>query len=325
MKCQKNRMIKMYDLVVTYLDSTKKDWQKEYIKYKKQEINDKVQSEDNRQAFGMERYRDWETLKYFLRGVETNCKWVRNVIIVMQNKNQIPNWLNVNNNKLKIVFHEDYMPKEILPTFGAMPIGLYVSNIKDLSDFYVMSDDDFYFLNEIPVEMFFRDGKTVQMNNEVKYEPFGERFTKASDGVFYEILNNNLKIETKYMGEEKRKYLMSHLPEARDKKLEQQIIKDNEKIFLESFIQSRFRSKNQYCAQIFPNVLKIQKKCIFDNTMATQCAYATLTSTLNFGDYKDYKIVCFNDTEQLDDFKLTKERLITFLESKLPNKSSYEK
>ena len=315
----------MYDLVVTYLDSNQKDWQEAYTKYMEEEIKQGKQSASNRQAFGDERIRDWGTLKYFLRGIETNCEWVRNVIIVMQNKNQIPSWLNTNCKRLRIALHEDYMCKEILPTFNAMQIGLFVSNIKDLSDFYVMCDDDYYFLNKTPVEMFFKNGKTIQMNNKVCYEPFGDKYTTASDGVYYNILNNNLKVETKYMGDKKVKYCSSHLPEARDKQFEQQIIKDNASLFLQAFKNSKFRNKDQYSAQMFPNILKIQNKCVFDNTMATQCKYATLKSTLNFDDYKDYKIACFNDTEQLDDFEITKKKLIDFLERKLPKKSSFEK
>ena len=315
----------MYDLVVTYLDSNQKDWQEAFTKYMEEEIKEGKQERTNRQAFGEERIRDWETLKYYLRGVEKNCKWVRNVIIIMQNKNQIPKWLNTNCKRLRIIFHEDFISKEILPTFNACQIGMYVSNIKKLSDLYVMSDDDYYFLNEIPVDMFFKEGKTIQQNNKMDYAPYTEKYTNASDGVWYKILNNNLKVETKYMNGEKVKYYISHLPEARDKKLEQQVIKDNEELFLEAFKTSKFRNGNQFCAQIFPNILKIQKKCIFDNTMATQCKYATLKSTLNFKDYENYKIVCFNDTEQLDDFEITKNKLIDFLEGKLSQKSSFEK
>ena len=93
----------MYDLVVTYLDSNQKDWQEAYTKYMEEEIKEGKQEKTNRQAFGEERIRDWETLKYYLRGVEKNCEWVRNVFIVMQNKNQIPKWLNTNNKRLKTI------------------------------------------------------------------------------------------------------------------------------------------------------------------------------------------------------------------------------
>ena len=315
----------MYDLVVTYLDSNQKDWQENYIKYMQEEIKQGKQTASNRQAFGEERIRDWETLRYFLRGVEKNCDWIRNVIIVMQNQNQIPKWLNTDNERLRVIFHEDYIPKEILPTFNAMEIGLYISNIEGLSDLYVMSDDDYYFINKTPVEMFFREGKTVQQDNEIEFAPFSLRYTSASDGVWYEILNNNFELEKKYMNGNNIRYYYSHLPEARDKKVEQEIIRDNKDLFLKAFKKSKFRNGNQYSAQMFPNILKVEKKCVLDNTIATQCKYATLKSTLNFRDYRNYKIVCFNDTEQLDNFELTKEKLIDFLEMKLPQKSSFEK
>lgn len=312
----------MYDLVVSYVDSNKEDWLKSYNKYKEEEIKNGQQSADNRQAFGIERTRDWDTLRYYLRGVENNCKWVRNIIILMQNKNQIPDWLDTSNSRLRVVFHEDYIDKEILPTFNSCEIGMYVSNIKDLSDYYVISDDDFYFINEISADMFFRNNKTVQPNNKMPYEFYNESYTNASDGVFYKTLNNNFKIEKRYGRE---KYFISHMPSPRDKKMEQKILEENKELFLEAFKKSRFRSEHSYSAEMFPNILKITKNCEFLKSDENYCRYVTLKSDVDFDKYKDYKIVCFNDTEQLDDFELTKEKLIQFLESRLSNKSSFER
>ena len=53
-------------------------------------------------------------------------------------------------------------------------------------------------------------------------------------------------------------------------------------------------------------------------------AYVTLKSDINFQNYANKDMVCFNDTQDLDDFKITQRKLIEFLESKFPNKSSYE-
>lgn len=312
----------MYDLVVTYVDSNKDDWKKAYNKFKEEEIKSGVQSEDNRQAFGIERTRDWDTFRYYLRGIENNCKWVRNIIVVMQNKNQIPDWLDTSNPRLKVVFHEDYIDKEILPTFNSCEIGMYVCNIKDLSDYYVISDDDFFFINETPKELFFRNNKTVQPNNKMPYEYYNERYTNASDGVFYKTLNNNFKIEKRYG---KEKYFISHMPSPRDKKMEQRIIEENKDLFIDAFKKSKFRSEYSYSAEMFPNIMKITRTCEFEKENANYCKYVTLKSDVDFDKYKDYNIVCFNDTEQLDDYEVTKDKLIRFLESRLPSKSSFER
>lgn len=314
-----------YDLVVSYVDSTKEKWQKEYTKYMNEEIKEGKQKATNRQAFGIERTRDWETLKYYLRCVEKNCKWVRNVIVIMQDEDQLPDWLDTNNDKLRVIYHRDYIPKELLPTFNSVEIGMYISRIKDLSDLYVISDDDFYFINEVSEDLFFRNGKTLQTDKRHPYCLYDERYTTASDGVFYQILNNNLMFEKKYMNGEKIKYAMTHMPTSRDKKVEQQILNENEELFMERFKNSRFRHGSQISAETFPNILKLKKLCEFDNNLTSNCMYVTLKSDVDFDSYKDYKIVCFNDTEQLDDFETTKKKLHNFFEKLFPNKSSFEK
>ena len=60
------------DLVVTYLDDSEDNWQLGFKYYQEKEIALGVQSESNRHAFGEERIRNWETFRYFLRGVEKN-------------------------------------------------------------------------------------------------------------------------------------------------------------------------------------------------------------------------------------------------------------
>lgn len=317
--------MKDIDIVITYLDSNKKNWQKDFKKYQEEEINKGIQSESNRQAFGSERIRDWGTLRYWLRGVEKNLDFIRNVIIVVYDENQVPEWINRENKRLRIVKHSEYIPNSILPTYNALEIGFYVSNIEGLSDKYIMSDDDYYFLNKVDKSMFFRGDKTVQVKNKIPFREFDERYLNASDGVFYAVLNNNFRFEQRYMGEEKIKYWISHLPEARDKKLEQSIIKENYDLFLSAFKKSKFRHKDHYAAQMFPNILKIKGECVFDDTLSNRCKYVTLKSNVNFNDFKNYKIVCFNDTEQLDDFDITQKKLLDFLESKLPEKCSFEK
>ena len=75
---------------------------------------------------------------------------------------------------------------------------------------------------------------------------------------------------------------------------------------------------------MFSDLLKICSKATLGRPYKKSC-YCTLKSNIDFNYYKDKEIVCFNDTEQLDDYEKTKEKLIDFLDSKFPNKSSFEK
>lgn len=313
------------DIVVTYLDENKGNWRKDSSLRKEYEIIKGIQNKENRQAFGEERIRNWNTLRYWLRGVEKNCDWVRNVIIVVYDKNQVPEWVNQENSRLIIVEHKDYIEKDILPCYNAIEIKFYLCKIDRLSDKYVVSDDDYYFINKTDKSMFFRGNKTVQIDSTLPYREFGDNYLKASDGVFYQMLNNNFRFEKRYMGENKVKYWISHLPEARDKLFEQRMIEENKELFKEPFKRSRFRHKDQYTSDIFPDILRITGNCVLSKEFKEKCKYVTLKSDVDFNQYKDCCIVCFNDTEQLDNFYATQKKLLEFLESKLPEKCSFEK
>lgn len=310
----------MVDIVVTYLNERDKKWQEDFKYWKDKEIKEGIAEATNRQAFGEERTREWDTFKYWFRGIEQNCSWVNKVFLVVQNENHIPQWLDRTNPKLRIVFHDEYIPKDLLPTFNAMTIAMYISNIEDLSDNYIMCDDDYYFLNYIVRDRFFKYGRPVHLNNQVKYELYKPTGT---DNVFYHILNNNLIFESKFMTN-KVKYGFYHLPEARKKSFERRILTNYADEIKQHNLPSKFRNKNNLCPYMFNDLLKICDKATLGNPYIN-CAYCNLDSKVNFNDYWNKDIVCFNDTERLDDYEKTKEKWIEFLERKFPDKCSFEK
>lgn len=312
----------MIDIVVTYLNERDSKWQEDYEFWKNKEISEGKQKASNRQAFGKERTREWDAFKYWFRGVEKNCSWVNKVFLIVQNERHVPEWLDKTNPKLRAVYHEEFIPQDLLPTFNPMTIGTYVSNIPDLNENYIMCDDDWYFLNEIKEDRFFIDGKPVHEDNKMKYRLYsGEQLT-GSDNVFFHILNNNLKFEARF--NKRIKYGIYHLPEARLKSFEQKILNDYYDEIKKHNSLSKFRNKYNLCPYMYDDLLKLFNKAILGEPYKN-CSYTALKTTLDFDGYLDKDIVCFNDTEQLDDYDKTKKLLLEFLEKKLPNKCSFEK
>lgn len=309
------------DIVITYLNSEDSEWQEEFNYWKNKEVAEHKAKLSNRQAFGSERTREWDTLKYWFRGVENNCSWVNKVFLIVQNKRHIPKWLNTDNNKLRIVYHNEFIPKDLLPTFNAMTIGLYISNIKDLSEQYILCDDDYYFINEITKDRFFKNNTPIHQDNKIHYGLY--KCVNGSDGVFYHILNNDLILEREITNK-KIKYGINHLPEARLKSFENKILNKYKNKILDHQIISKFRNKNNLCSYMFSDLLKLCNKALIEDVYRN-CSYCTLKSNVDFNNYKDKDIVCFNDTEQLDNYEETKKKIIDFLEKKFPNKSSYER
>lgn len=108
-----------------------------------------------------ERYRDWDNLRYWFRGVEKFAPWVRTIHFVTWG--HLPPWLNPNHPKLHIVNHADYIPQQFRPTFNSHTIELNFHRIEGLSEQFVYFNDDMFLINAMQPEDFFRNGKPCDM------------------------------------------------------------------------------------------------------------------------------------------------------------------
>ncbi|MGB6092275.1 MAG: Stealth CR1 domain-containing protein [Moheibacter sp.] len=139
------------DFIITWVDGNDPEWQKEYFKYKEAE----------NLSTHVARFRDWDNLRYWFRGVEKFAPWVDKVHFVTWG--HIPDWLNTENPKLNIVRHQDYIPQEYLPTFNSHVIGNNMHRIKELSEEFVYFNDDVFLINHIPEDHFFKNGLPCDM------------------------------------------------------------------------------------------------------------------------------------------------------------------
>ena len=142
------------DFVVTWLDSSDLKWQKEYEFYKSNYKGDK----------SIARFRDMNIFQYWFRAVERYAPWVNKVYLVTNGK--FPDWINKECPKLVLVKHEDYIPKEFLPTFNSCTIELHLHRIKGLSEHFVYFNDDMLLNGPITPEYFFKNGLPCDLNKE---------------------------------------------------------------------------------------------------------------------------------------------------------------
>lgn len=134
------------DFVIPWVDNTDPEWQKSFEAY----LPQSSRSSDTREI----RYRNWENLKYWFRGVEKFAPWVNKVHFIPCGHK--PDWLNLNAPKLHFVKHSDYIPSEYLPTFSTRPILLNIHRIESLSEQFVCFDDDCFLINNVAPERFFK-------------------------------------------------------------------------------------------------------------------------------------------------------------------------
>ena len=136
------------DFVIPWVDGGDPEWKKEKDYYSEK----KSLEDDDRNI----RFRDWETLKYWFRGVEKNAPWVNQIHFITWG--HLPEWLNVTHPKLHIVNHKDYIPAQYLPTFSSHVIELNTHRIPRLSEHFVYFNDDIFILKPLSDSDFFQNG-----------------------------------------------------------------------------------------------------------------------------------------------------------------------
>lgn len=133
------------DFVILWVDGNDPKWKKEKEKYSN--------NDNNKRAVEASRFRDWENLQYWFRGVEKYANWVNKIFFVTYG--HVPKWLDVSNPKIEIVKHEDFIPKEYLPTFNSNAILVNLNKIKGLSEKFVVFNDDMFLLKPVQKTDFF--------------------------------------------------------------------------------------------------------------------------------------------------------------------------
>lgn len=137
------------DFVIAWVDMNDPVWQESFAK-------NAGKIDNSRNEVSQARFRDHGLLKYWFRGVEKFAPWVRNVHFVTCG--QKPEWLNAEHPKLRLVHHKDYIPNQFLPIFNSSVIEIYLHRIPNLADHFVYFNDDFFIINELSPERFFKNG-----------------------------------------------------------------------------------------------------------------------------------------------------------------------
>lgn len=143
------------DFVLLWVDGADPAWLEERKRYSGQ-----IEFQAADDVNGDCRYRGSDDiLRFWFRGVERNAQWVHKIFFV--SCGQIPAWLDTNHPALEIVNHKDFIPQEFLPTFNCRPIHFNLHRVKNLSEHFVLFDDDMFLMSTLHPEDFFRDENPV--------------------------------------------------------------------------------------------------------------------------------------------------------------------
>lgn len=135
------------DAVITYVNGDDPLWIKDFETYAGVPLQTK-------------RYRDWGTLRFLFRSIESNMPFVDRVFLVVARESQIPEW--VNPETVKVVLHKDFIPAEHLPTFNASMIEMFLHRIPGLGERFLYLNDDIFPVRPVYEDIFFRKGKPAK-------------------------------------------------------------------------------------------------------------------------------------------------------------------
>lgn len=329
-------MSEKIDFVLMWVDGNDDEWQNEKNKYEEIEKGDKRSI----------RFRDWDNLQYWFRGIEKFAPWVNKIHFVTWG--HLPNWLNQDHPKLNIVNHKDFLKQEYLPVFNSRAIEINLHRIPGLAEQFVYFNDDMFITKPVTEKDFFKNGLPLDVAI-----PDPCPSTKRL-GIGCAISNNMEIINTRFNKRESIKknlfkwynlkykkhilasiamipwsnfasFLSTHIPHSYLKSTFEEVWEKESKI-LEETSKSRFRNKenvNQWlmrywqiaAGDFIPRNINDGK-----NFMLSDNNDPVITAISN----QTYKLICLNDTVEVRKFDSVKNEINLAFDKILPSKSEYE-
>ncbi|MDL2316797.1 Stealth CR1 domain-containing protein [Desulfovibrio sp. OttesenSCG-928-A18] len=205
------------------------------------------------------RFRDNDELRYSLRALERFAPWVRSILIVTDR--QRPSWLDKNSDKIRIVDHREFIPKQYLPTFNSHVIEAYLHNIPGLAEHYLYLNDDVFLARPCrKTDFFMANGLPLAYVDWRKRRRFGYSYTKTPHAMSY---FNTLEILKNRGVRTEPGFITAHGPFAQTKSNAQKAFEFYQDI-IEGFAKNRFRTTSEiamYCHAL-PLLLYEQKSLV---------------------------------------------------------------
>lgn len=326
------------DFVITWVDGSDTNWISEKNKYSH---NSKNNNQDNR-------YRDFDTLKYLIRGIEKFAPWVNKIYLVTYG--HLPKWLDTTNKKLKIINHSDIINHKYLPTFNSCAIEMNLHKIKGLNEKFVYFNDDILILKKVTPEDFFHNGlprdifcEDALISNG-KDDNFSNILTNCS-GILNKKFNKRWLLKNYFFKYFNIKYGLlnirtllllpwpfyssiynHHLSFSYLKSTFEEVWKDNYDI-CNITSKSKFRTNENVSQYVFryyqiASGKFYPRKRNFGKYYDLTCDNSKIISDIV---KQKHKIICVNDSNLDIDFEKTKEELIISLDKILGEQCSFEK
>lgn len=289
------------DVVISYVDSTDPEWQTRYC-----------QATGDNNAQDNCRFRNWNNLQFLFRGIERCMSWIHRVFLVVQSESQLPEWLNRQNDKLRVVYHDEYIPGELLPTFNANTIELFMHRIPGISPRFIVFNDDVFPLAPMEINNFFENAKPRILQKPTIIQ---------ANGQYWDILRNNVNLLRRifpcYTGFTNAHLTHNILTQAMD-----EIVENELKTIVDGLKVSKLRDSRNYSIQLVKDYSILTNRAAQPNIKSSEVQMYDGIVVPNF---PDVQIVCYNDTESVNqDFNRLQKDVNAILQGRFPNPSTFE-
>ena len=337
------------DFVLPWVDGSDPEWLAEKRRY---ENGGSTEPRAGGEANADCRYRDCGLLRHWFRAVDRFAPWANRVFFVTCG--QKPDWLDESNPRLRLVNHAEYIPAEHLPTFHSDTIELNLHRLPDLSERFVLFNDDMFLLRPAKPGDFFRKGmpvipcdlgfprwigcstaSRVVVNNGgvLKLGLDVERLVWKNIWKFADVraLGLSRAVKNVVSFAVNKTWVpgtFGHLPLPHLKSTFEEIWRSQPKV-LERSSRSRFRIDDGVshwlaCAwdMVSGRFCPVNEKCIGETFLLDDRNLGRACEAIR---RQAYRQICINDTERIADPDRTFAEVAAAFESILPDKSSFEK
>ncbi len=326
------------DFIITWVDMNDPKWQTEFFKYSKDKNNSK-------NGVSKARFRDNGLLRYWFRGVEKFAPWVRKIHFVTSG--QTPEWLDVNNPKIHLVNHSDFVPSQFLPTYNSVVIERYLHKIPTLSEHFVYFNDDFFMINTVEKERFFKNGLPcdiavfdynpswsqwyVRIKNNIRLinRHFDKKEVMAQWHDKWFDKSYGMKMRWNYIFKFYNKFTTLRVPHNAQPYLKstfEEVWAAAEKELTETS-SNRFRALTDYTPELFRTWQICKGNFEPYNTYKDTKMFPLMVrpkQAVKAIQQQSYTLICLNDNVHIRDYDLVMGNIRNAFQQILPEKSSFE-
>ena len=329
--------IKKIDLVYMWVDGNDKKWRQAKNYWLKEIKNEIHVCKDSTVTA---RWRDNDELKYSLRSAELYAPWINHIYIVTS-FNQVPDWLNTNNPKITIISDEQIMPADALPTFNSVSLEMCLMNIPHLAEHFLLANDDMFFNKPITPSFFYdKHGRAIVWHKKHhNFKDIGTAMESVKSEYGKTILVAANKIENIF-GKNYFQYTPAHNIDPYIKS--SMIAARNHPLLshdIDIQIRNKFRTNWELQRWVFNLYDIVHNRAVFKRVRNFRKPKHFLYNFIHYKNCKNHPIYCVDAEHTLstcspvlfcvnDTASTTneiREKNHRFLETRFPNKSSFEK